>query len=376
MAIRFPRKKLIHYLIMVLLVMVSSVILAELMLRLFARVSVQGVHTASEQVFNRIPGVFEPGQDVVVQPRKELTHRVSINSLGYRGRDISPQKSPGTIRILCLGDSVTFGDFVNNNETYPHHLQALFEENLMPVEVINAGVGGTTIVDHLYFLRKSMEIQPDIVILTFSENDIDDLSRREAMYVSLERNRKLKSAPGLGIIYRLVRDTALFNFALSLWARYGNYRTPAKEAMKEKELPEPTSNKGDVLWGRYEEILREMKVYLDQHSVRFIFATFPSHFQIGWGSGLNSRSADVLDRIEKIAKAMGISTMNYLGPLRSSRLGRNKLYLLPYDGHPSSVAYSIVAKALFERLRSANATWGLRWNTRRERISRLKHLRV
>jgi len=57
-----------------------------------------------------------------------------------------------------------------------------------------------------------------------------------------------------------------------------------------------------------------------------------------------------LDRIEKLAGDLGIPTMNLLEPLQEAGLSSKELYLLPFDGHPSKVAYSIVGNALFNNL--------------------------
>jgi len=38
-------------------------------------------------------------------------------------------------------------------------------------------VGGTTIIYQAYFLRKALLMKPDLVLLTFSENDVDDLNK-------------------------------------------------------------------------------------------------------------------------------------------------------------------------------------------------------
>jgi hypothetical protein len=40
---------------------------------------------------------------------------VRINSAGWRGKEFSPQKTEGTIRILGIGDSFTFGKAVEED---------------------------------------------------------------------------------------------------------------------------------------------------------------------------------------------------------------------------------------------------------------------
>src|SRR5262245_60805248 len=83
--------------------LVVALLLAEVFLRHQGTISAASIHGASDAVFERIPGTFEPNQRVTVRPRPELTHMVSINSLGFRGHEISMEKASGTIRILALG---------------------------------------------------------------------------------------------------------------------------------------------------------------------------------------------------------------------------------------------------------------------------------
>src|SRR5437867_8997121 len=68
---------------------------------------------------------------------------VVTNGLGLRSPEIAAVKRPGTIRVLCLGDSNTFGIGVAQEETYAARLQALLRgQGRAEAEVINAGGGG------------------------------------------------------------------------------------------------------------------------------------------------------------------------------------------------------------------------------------------
>ena len=72
-------------------------------------------------------------------------------------------------------------------------------------------------------LKRSMVLKPDIVILTFIENDITDLAVEPSQYVALARNRRLKGQAGFKTFYELVRDTALFNYFLKVRASWSTY---------------------------------------------------------------------------------------------------------------------------------------------------------
>ena len=94
---------------------------------------------------------------------------VSSNSKGIRGKVEYPyKKSEGKIRILIFGDSFTFGEEVNDTETYAYYLQ----EMLPDTEVINLGVMGYGHDQMLLYLKEEgVKYKPDIVILGYMTMD-------------------------------------------------------------------------------------------------------------------------------------------------------------------------------------------------------------
>lgn len=92
----------------------------------------------------------------------------------------------GVIRIVCLGDSSTFGMNVEEADTYPRQLAALLDE-AQPgrFEVMNLGVPGYTSRQGLELLRREvLGLQPDVVTFAFGfrvNSFIPDLSRRAVL---------------------------------------------------------------------------------------------------------------------------------------------------------------------------------------------------
>lgn len=88
---------------------------------------------------------------------------VNSNALGLRERDISAEKPPGTYRILCLGDSWTFGQGVADEETFARRLEALLGKR---VQVINAGLPGFSYFQGYHLLRQLLPVyRPDLVLV-------------------------------------------------------------------------------------------------------------------------------------------------------------------------------------------------------------------
>src|SRR5206468_12891350 len=84
-----------------------------------------------------------PGADVVIR-NHALSHRdipMRIDSAGFRGPEVPASKDAGEVRLLVLGDSITWGDYLLENETYPRRLEAHLR-TLVPgrsIDVVNGG---------------------------------------------------------------------------------------------------------------------------------------------------------------------------------------------------------------------------------------------
>ncbi|MGD8854370.1 MAG: SGNH/GDSL hydrolase family protein [Gammaproteobacteria bacterium] len=99
---------------------------------------------------------------------------VSLNSLGFRDVEFTPEKDPSVFRIVCLGDSWTFGANVDQQDAYPQRLSALLKQEFPDAdfEVLNLGVFAYTSHQGLLLLSKEIErLQPDILLIGFAMND-------------------------------------------------------------------------------------------------------------------------------------------------------------------------------------------------------------
>ncbi|HXE71679.1 MAG TPA: GDSL-type esterase/lipase family protein, partial [Candidatus Nitrosotenuis sp.] len=99
--------------------------------------------------------------------------RVQTNSLGLRGPEVAPRR-PGELRILCLGDSVTFGAHTSYEDSYPSLLQERLRQvcGPRPVTVINAGIPGYNAYLGARLLEEIGPVcQPDLVLVAFFGND-------------------------------------------------------------------------------------------------------------------------------------------------------------------------------------------------------------
>jgi lysophospholipase L1-like esterase len=137
-------------------------------------------------------GIFEGDPLLLWRLKPNLNHAiwdftvVSTNAQGFRAEYPIVEKPAGTFRIVCLGDSVTFGYRVppvwpdKPNDYNPEWLPfpMLLEKELRKanpnrrIEVFPMAVPGYTSHQGLAWLRRDIDyLKPDVVIASFGWND-------------------------------------------------------------------------------------------------------------------------------------------------------------------------------------------------------------
>jgi len=99
-----------------------------------------------------------------------------INWYGLRDVAFAAKPPPATTRILCLGDSFTFGHGVPPEDSYPKQLERVLRARRpdRAVEVLNAGfAAGKDLPNHVaWHLTRGHALEPHLVLLTVCLNDV------------------------------------------------------------------------------------------------------------------------------------------------------------------------------------------------------------
>ncbi len=113
-------------------------------------------------------GDLIPKEESIWDQDGHMPYLVKVNNQGFRmNQDLEESKKKQ--RVLILGDSLTFGVYLNNLDTYPEILNKDNTEQ----EVINSGVIGYTITDETnLFSEQGKNLAPDITILQVADNDL------------------------------------------------------------------------------------------------------------------------------------------------------------------------------------------------------------
>jgi lysophospholipase L1-like esterase len=96
-----------------------------------------------------------------------------VSAQGFRTPEVAIPKPPGTKRVVVLGDSVTWGAGVREEETFARKLEVMLRSDLScPVEVVNTGISGYGTVQELDVLQnEGLTFEPNVVIVFHIEND-------------------------------------------------------------------------------------------------------------------------------------------------------------------------------------------------------------
>ena len=298
-----------------------------------------------EETWARVPGPFAPDQDFVDRFRPSLPHRIHINSLGFRGREFQTQKAPGVFRILCLGDSYVFGDYVNDDETFPANLERKLRQALpgRPIEVVNAGVNGYTITDEASFAReKGFSLHPDLIVVGFVLNDLADLTRRVSSRENQRQEARTLSTSPLTPAKALLRRTATYNFLFVIKATIlGRLRLdPTIQDLPIRHLLYPPyDERTEDLFARYRIELLNLDGMARAHGCRVMLVLFPFYEQV-----VGDASAEAQARLTRMASEAGIPSVDLLPAFRRSGSRAAKLFLMPLDHHPSAAGQRVAAR--------------------------------
>ncbi len=183
-----------------------------------------------------------------------------LNGDGFRDRWHPAERVDLVARVVCLGDSVTFGAEIAAEEAYPQVLERRLLGGGRRVDVMNAGMPGwSTRQERIAYTRILRRYRPDRVVLGVCLNDIPELQNN------------LSRPPGwLGALYRrssFVR--AVVGAREREIARVEELFRPGHVARNEHAL------------SLFFEEVRGLRRDVEADGGRLSLAVFPFRFQVG-----------------------------------------------------------------------------------------------
>jgi lysophospholipase L1-like esterase len=151
--------------------------------------------------------VYDP--DLIWRP---LSGQFSpFNPQGFRGAPIDRVKPAGTIRVIALGDSNTFGWAVDDGANWPAQLEQRLGASFPGTRVVNAGVWGYTLYQGRRRFHELLDFSPDVVLVSFGANDAHPVEVPDAAYV--------RSHDRIQRISRLTDRWRLAQLGVAAWDR-------------------------------------------------------------------------------------------------------------------------------------------------------------
>lgn len=141
-----------------------------------------------------------------------ITYR--YNDAGFRDVNHSVRKPADIARVLVIGDSVTEGSGVEQDQIFTHYVQNFLGSRY---EVINLGMSGLNTPQEVHLLEmEGLKYEPDVVVLNFVLNDCDFYSElRAAERFQNQQDAKVGLLGDMVIdprVKRLLKSSALIYF--------------------------------------------------------------------------------------------------------------------------------------------------------------------
>lgn len=255
-----------------------------------------------------------------------ITYRT--NSLGFRDREFPLDRPPGELRVLCVGDSFTFGLGVEGEDAWPQQLEARLLRRLGgQIEVINggyaSGVHPPTYAP--WIARHPARLDVDALLLGICLNDLDaDIP----MYMPL----RPRVRPLLGGHVRLL---AVAGQALDGWL---DQRATVPPPVRARRYLDRHAEK----WGAFRTALISIRDSCNVAGIRLLVVVFPMLSQLSRGYPYGEFHQAISD----FCGQSGIECLDTLPPF----LGRDEqaLWVHPTDQHMNDVGHALLADALME----------------------------
>ncbi len=258
---------------------------------------------------------------------------LEVNPQGFRGPPVEAKKPPGVRRIVCLGDSHTFGYGVAAEEAWPGCLDsALAARAPGRFEVVNAGVPSFDTAQTIRWLEtRVLQLDPDVVVLQYFVNDA---MQREADDPRIKRTNRLLSwtSPNRKDWVRELRDRSrLADLVLD-----GTWRWVIERELTREDWAVRGSD--DPGWLRTQSALGRARAFAAEHELRMGVALFP--LMVRRGKGFASHAA--FAQVAEFCAAEGIPCRDTEADL----LGCERLTVSRTDLHASSEAHAAFAAAV------------------------------
>ena len=284
-----------------------------------------------------------------LRPGTQFLDYYRINGLGCRGPDVPARRAAGSLRVVCTGDSSTFGLGVPEERAWPFVLQRLLEAtlgDLVSVEVIDAGVPGyTSLQNRVQIERDLLALRPDVLVWMATGHNDGSLVLGRTDAETLAYRRSLR-------------------FRLSRWALphalgvVGDTRTPADADTVHPAHGAPGRGRPRVSAEDFEANLRAVAAACTDAGVPLVLVV-PHHSEVIRAQRPDEVAAEEI--VLRVARELDLTFADVRPDLDA--LAPRPLY--PDTVHPNADGHAVLGWRVFETL-----AWGFDfpWSSKRRKF--------
>lgn len=248
----------------------------------------------------------------------------------------SPHKSPNVFRISVVGDSFSFGPYLQFDDVFPKRVERWLNLNREQpkVEVINQGVCGYSTRDEVEQVKQALNADSDLVILQITLNDAEmrpyDLRDKE-----LEEKYHFVQIDSSSGLLKYWRSMA---FLLSRWQVYRSNRS------YREYFHDLYSNPNS--WLNFSSAILEIKSLCQSKNVKLLAVLFPLlNYQL-------DDSYPFIDLHTKIGELLAQNSIEKIDLFSSFKdLSPERLQVWPgKDTHPGEIAHRIAGEVIYRKL--------------------------
>ena len=338
------RRRLLFRLIAVFFGLFVAFVLGEIAVRLFV-----GSPLAEHEPLMVVRANPYRGYEMMPStPHYTYHYPVQINALGLRGPEVEAKK-PGEVRVFALGDSMTYGQGVADDQTIPAVAQS--NDSGRTFTVVNGGVRGYATNQELGMLRElGPTIDPDVIILFWYWNDLNDAPIAD-VNATFERSgpvvfeTKAKIEGWLWVKWQV--RALLRRSALIMWLH---------DVYRGLSQPKVDTAGMDAGVKRFQSHLGEFRALAAQQNASLLVAIVPDPTSLR-----GEHMSDVYRaKIAAICTEQRVPVIDLLHSAKEADAGGYRLPVVPFDGHFNADANAAMGKAtakfLLEHLQGAHTS--------------------
>lgn len=248
----------------------------------------------------------------------------SFNELGLRDDQVS-DPGPSELRVLFVGDSVTFGWGVAQENTFVELTAQTLESRLArPVSAINGGCGSYNSEQELSFVRRFLPtLAPNVVILTYVSNDAGSISGK---FDPWGRTSLVGKSPP-----EIVQLLAWRSWTYRLASHTARYALAPSRSAQVARGPD-----WDVSFRAIGEIARACR----EGGAKFVVFL--------WRLDRDALTDSILDRLEESSRSESFLVADFGAVFQG--LPRRELINSPVDSHPNEWAHQLAAEYIARTL--------------------------